>query len=203
MNKKIGQISSLMNVVSVFSFAVCMLLGSNFGSYLSSMFIAFSFLSMLCAYAYFSNDTAKVAGYVAVGFASVYVTIIILVYFAQLTCVRLDILTQQASKLIDFQQFGLFFSYDLLGYSMMALATFFIGLTIQTETKADKWLKMLLLIHGAFFFFCLICPMLDLFKADSPAWIGVVVLEFWCVYFIPIGMLSFLHFCKREDSITM
>ena len=129
-------------------------------------------------------------------FAAVYAAIILLVYFTQLTTVRLNDLTQQAAALLDFQQCGLLFNYDLLGYAVMALATFFAGLTIKPQSKPDKWLKYLLMIHGVFFISCLIVPMLGLFKAGSSPWIGVAVLEFWCLYFCPISILSFLHFLK-------
>lgn len=202
MNKKIGMFSSVINVIAVFSFAICMLIGSHFGSYLSSMFIAFSFIPMVCAYAYFSKEKSRVTGYAAAIFAAIYGTIILLVYFAQLTTVQGGGLTPQAAILLDFQQFGLFFSYDLLGYALMALSTFFIGLTIDAKTKADKWLKSLLLIHGIFFITCLILPMLGLFSADMQGadWIGVTVLEFWCVYFIPVGILSLIHFSKCEKQ---
>ena len=44
------------------------------------------------------------------------------------------------------------FNYDLLGYGMMALSTFFIGLSVQADSKADKWMKALMMIHGIFFF---------------------------------------------------
>lgn len=86
------------------------------------------------------------------------------------------------------------FNYDLLGYGLMSLATFFAGLTIKPRTKADKWLKCLLMIHGVFFISCLVMSMFGVFRADSPAWIGVAVLEFWCLYFCPVGILSFMHF---------
>ena len=198
MNKKIGKVSAIINVVAVFSFAVCMLIGNDNGSYFSSMLIAFSFIPMICTYVFFSKESSKVAGFTAIGFAAIYATIILLVYFAQLTTVRLDDLTQQASKLLDFQQSGLFFSYDLLGYGLMALSTFFVGLTIEAKSKADKWLKYLLLINVVYFISSLILPMLGLFKADSPKWIGIAVLEFWCVYFMPVGILSFLYFSKCE-----
>lgn len=95
-----------------------------------------------------------------------YVTIIPLVYFVQLTTLRLEELTQQAVTLLDFQQFGLFFNYDLLGYGLMALATFFPGLTIEVESRMEKWLKGLLLVHGIFFISCLIMPMFGVFTAD-------------------------------------
>lgn len=196
MNQKIGVYSSVINFLAVICFALSMLFSFDSGSYVSSMFIAFSFVPMMCAYAYFAEQKAKLAGYVSVAFAAVYTAIILLVYFAQLTTVRQNDLTQQAAKLLDFQQFGLLFNYDLLGYAVMSLATFFAGLTVPSGTKADRWLKNLLMIHGVFFISCLIAPMLGLYKADHPTWIGVAVLEFWCLYFCPIGILSCLHFWK-------
>ena len=194
MNKKIGVYSAVVNFIAVFCFALFMLFGFDYGSYFSSMFIAFSFVPMMCGYAYFAKKEEKLAGYVAVAFSAIYTAIILLVYFAQLTTVRLNDLTQQATVLLDFQHCGLLFNYDLLGYAVMSLATFFAGLTIKPQTKTDKWLKYLLMVHGVFFVSCLVFPMLGLFKANRPTWIGVAVLEFWCLYFCPISILSYLHF---------
>lgn len=199
MDRKIGMWSSAVNAIAVVGFAISMLFGFTFGSYFSSMFIAFSFVVMTCGFAYFAEKEVKLSGYVSMAFAAVYATIILLVYFTQLTTVRLDDLTQQAAALLDFQQCGLLFHYDLLGYAVMALATFFAGLTIKPRTKIDQWLKYLLMIHGVFFVSCLIVPMLGLFKADRSTWIGVALLEFWCLYFCPIDILSYLHFLKCKE----
>lgn len=199
MNRKIGMYCSVVNFIAVICFAMSMLFGFDNGSYFSSMFIAFSFVPMMCGYAYFSEKNTKLAGYVSVAFAAIYTAVILLVYFAQLTTVRLNDLTQQAAVLLDFQQCGLLFHYDLLGYAVMSLATFFAGLTVKPRTKTDRWLKYLLMIHGVFFISCLIMPMLGIFKADSPAWIGVAVLEFWCLYFCPVSILSFLHFSHCRE----
>ena len=197
MNRKIGIVSSIINLLAVLDFAVSMLFGFDFGSYFYSMFIALSFVVMMCCFLHFAAQECKAAGYAAVAFAVVYAAIIILVYFAQLTTVRVGGLTEQARKLLDFQQMGLFFSFDLLGYALMALATFFAGLTIYPRNKADKWLRALLLIHGIFFICCLLLPILGVFQADSPAWIGVAVLEVWCAYFCPVAALSFWHFTQE------
>lgn len=200
MNKKIGIVSSIVNLCAVLGFALCMLLGSNLGSYFVCMFIAFSFVPMMCTLAIYATPENKAAGYIAMIFAGMYAVFILLVYFAQVTSVRLDSLNQQALKILDYQKFGLFFSYDLLGYGLMALSTFFAGLTIESKTKGDKWLKALLLIHGVFFISCFIMPMLGLFTENMQGanWIGVAVLEFWCIYFIPIDILMLLHFKKKS-----
>ena len=67
------------------------------------------------------------------------------------------------------------------------------------EGKGDKWLKYLLMIHGVFFVSCLIVPMLGVLKADGPKWVGVAVLEFWCLYFCPVGILSGFYFRHWEE----
>ena len=199
MNKKIGMYGSAVNFISVLCFALSMLFGFDYGSYFASIFIAFSFVLMMCGYAYFSEKEVKLSGYVSVAFAAIYTAIILLVYFAQLTTVRLNDLTQQATALLDFQQCGLLFNYDLLGYAVMSFAAFFAGLAVNQQTKADRFLKYLLMVHGVFFISCLFFPMLGVFEADSPAWIGVAVLEFWCIYFCPIGILSCLHFINLRE----
>ena len=84
---------------------------------------------------------------------------------------------------------------------MLALSTFFIGLSIQADSKTDKWLKYLMMIHGVFFISCFIMPMTGVFTSmangDNGSG-GTIALLFWCAYFIPIGVLSFKHFGKSD-----
>lgn len=200
MNRKIGQYSSIITLAAVLGFALSMIIGSYFDSYISSMFIAWGFVPMICSFASYSEKETKALSYTAISFASIYAVLIMLVYFAQLTAVRLSQLSKQAAQILDYRNFGLFFSYDLLGYAFMALATFCIAFSIHTATKSDKWLKALLMIHGIFAVSCVILPMLGLFKADMPAGdlIGVLVLVIWCAYFTPVCILSYLHFKKLK-----
>lgn len=92
---------------------------------------------------------------------------------------------------------GLIFNYDLLGYGMMALSTFFLGLTVRVESRRDRWLKRLMLIHGAFFIGCFVLPMTGLFRsmASGESSRGeTIALVAWCAYFLPIGILAYRHF---------
>lgn len=196
MNRKIAMTASAVNLIGVLGFAASMAAGFDAGSYFCSIFIALGYVGMACAYAYFAEKPCKLAGYAAMAFAGMYAAVILLVYFAQLTTVRLESLTDQAAAILDFQKSGLFFNFDLLGYALMALSTFFAGLTVRRKARADRALRILLLVHGVFFLSCLIVPMLGVFRADGPRWIGTALLEFWCVYFCPIGILSLAHFSK-------
>ena len=195
MNRKIGMGASAVNAVSVGLFALSMLAGSPFLSYFSSMFIAFSFVPMMCGFCFYAGEDRKTAGMAAVGFGCIYAAIILLVYFAQVTTLRLEALTDQADRLLDYQKFSLFFNYDLLGYGMMALATFFAGLTLTGRGA----LKGMLLAHGIFFFSCLITPMLGVFGPVGAPGVGTLLLTVWCAYFIPVGILSLRFFKKMPD----
>ncbi|MCM1039912.1 MAG: hypothetical protein NC434_11380 [Ruminococcus sp.] len=201
MNKIIAGMGALTVTVSVLLFAVCMLISFNFGSYFVCMLLAIGYIMMTAGFCEESDEKHRAAANVGMTFAAVYAVLVLLVYFAQTTSVRLDPLDEQAVRILDYARGGLFFNYDLLGYGMMALSTFFVGLTIDTETKADKWLKYLMLVHGVFFFSCLIMPMTGIFSSMSDgenSMGGVIALECWCVYFTPIGILSFIHFRKSN-----
>ena len=197
MNQIIAKTGSVIVTVSVLLFAVCMLISFNFGSYFVCMLLPIGYIMMTAGFCYESDENHKVAAYVGMTFAAVYAVLILLVYFAQTTAVRLDSLNEQAMKILDYSRGGLFFSYDLLGYGMMALSTFFVGLTINAKTKADKWLKYLMIIHGIFFLGCFIMPMTGVFRSMSNGDTsigGVIALEFWCAYFFPVGILAYRHF---------
>ena len=129
--------------------------------------------------------------------AAVYGTFIMLVYFSQLTTVNNEQLNEQEEKLLEFDKYGLIFNYDLLGYGVMALSTFFTGLSMKPKNKMDKWLRALMMIHGVFYFSCTFMPITGVFVNMSSGGNGIggrLALVVWCVYFMPIGILSFLHF---------
>ena len=173
MNRKIGMVSSIVSICAVAGFAICMPFVFMFGNYITSMFIAFSFVPMICAFAAQGKPETKTAGNTAMIFAGMYATVILVVYFTQVTTVRLYALNEQAKSLIDFQTFGLFFNYDLLGYCLMAISTFFAGMTINIKTKPDRALKYLLMIHGVFAIGCFIMPMLGVFSRDMQGATGL------------------------------
>ena len=207
MNKKIGMCASIMTFLAVLSFAICMLLGlilknniiGNYGSYLSCIFIALGFIPMICSYLAHINNENKAFGFIALSFAIIYAILIMIVYYTQLTTVRLTNLSDEIAGLLDYSKFGLFFNYDLLGYAFMALATFFIGIKLEIETKQEKILKYLLCIHGIFAIGCFLLPTLGVFSANMTGGdiMGIIILEFWCIYFMPVCILSYKYFKNK------
>ncbi|MBO4680179.1 MAG: hypothetical protein J5626_10985, partial [Lachnospiraceae bacterium] len=124
----------------------------------------------------------------------------VIVYYTQCTTVANETLGESAARVLDYRYLGLMFNLDILGYGIMALSTFFIGLTIVSKNKRDKALKILLIGHGIFFPPCLIMPMTGMFLGShgSTSSGGVIALEIWCLYFLPIGILSYLHFKEQK-----
>ena len=196
MNRKIGMIGSLINLVTVLAFAICMLIKFDFGSYFVCIFLSLSFICMIAALANECTEETKVAGNVAMILAGVYATFIIAVYYTQCTTVHNEILTGDAERVLNMSSLGLFFNFDVLGYGIMALSTFFIGLTLNVKNKKDKALKILLLVHGIFFLSCTFMPMTGMFAnhEGSSSMAGYIALEIWCLYFLPISILSWMHF---------
>ena len=201
MNKMISKAGSAIVTVTVFLFAIFLIFDWSMGSYFVCLILPIGFIIMTAGLQNECEADRKVAANIGLILAAVYSTFIMLVYFSQLTTVHNEQLNVQAAKLLEFDKYGLIFNYDLLGYGVMALSTFFTGLAIKPKNKADKWLRALLMIHGVFYFSCTFMPITGMFARMSSGGNGIggrLALIIWCVYFLPIGILSFLHFDSRN-----
>ncbi|HHV95434.1 MAG TPA: hypothetical protein GXX37_02995 [Clostridiaceae bacterium] len=210
MNFIIGKIGAVVTGIAVLAFAISMIIGlvavdSLFASCLSSIFIAIGFVPFMCSLLTINkNDDIKAVGYSGIAFAVIYAVIIFLVYYAECTTVRLNAsLSDEALSIISFGYTGsLFFNYDLLGYAFMSLSTFLMAFAVEPETKYDKIFKWMLWIHGAFFLPCILIPLFPVFTESTDSIIGTIILEFWCIYFIPVCILGFGYFKRKEKHIN-
>ena len=202
MNRTVSKIGTAVVTVTVFLFAVFIIADFTFGSYFVCMLLPIGYIMMAAGFQHESDEKTRVSANIGLILAAVYAVLILLVYDAQTTTVRLEELNEQAVRILNYAKGGLMFNYDLLGYGMMALSTFFIGLSIRAENKPDLWLKRLMLIHGVFFFSCFLMPMTGMFTGMANGEKGNggdIALLFWCVYFLPIGVLAWKHFGKGKD----
>jgi len=203
MNRLLSKIGAIIVTVTVFLFAVFIVCDFSFGSYFVCMFLPLGYIMMSAGFQHESAEKTKVSANIGLILAGVYAVLILVVYYAQTTTVRLEELNDQAARVLDYRKGGLLFNYDLLGYGIMALSTFFIGLSIQAENRPDLWLKRLMMIHGFFFLSCFFMPMTGMFThmADGNNGNGGgIALLFWCIYFIPIGLLAYRHFSNKKDD---
>jgi len=199
MNRQISRIGAAIVCATVFLFAVCLIVDFSFGAYLVCMLLPLGYIMAAAGFQQEAEDDRRVAANVGLALSAVYATLILLVYFAQTTSVRLDGLGGDALRVLDFRRCGLLFNYDLLGYAMLALSTFFIGLSLRAEDGADRWLKRLLMLHGLFFLSCFILPMTGMFAGNADGETsrgGAIALVIWCVYFLPVGALAYRHFSQ-------
>jgi len=197
MNRQIPRIGAAIVCVTVFLFAVCLIADFSFGAYFVCMLLPLGYIMMAAGFQHEAEEDRKVAVSVGLVFSAVYATLILLVYFAQTTSVRLDGLGDEALRVLDFRRGGLLFNYDLLGYGMLALSTLFLGLSMRAENRADRWLKRLLMLHGAFFISCFVLPMTGMFRSMAGGETsrgGAIALVIWCAYFLPVGALAYRHF---------
>ena len=203
LNKTISKTGSAIVTVTVFLFALFLIINYSRESFFVCLILPLGFIMMTAGLHNECENDRKVAANIGLVLAAVYCVFIMLVYFAQLTTVSNEQLNEQAAKLLEMGKFGLIFNYDLLGYGIMALSTFFTGLSMKVKNKADKWLKALMMIHGVFYFSCTFMPMTGIFSNMSSGGDGLggrLALAVWCVYFLPVGILSFLHFRKNEKT---
>ena len=201
MNRTIAKVGSAAVTVTVFLFALFLLVDYSLGSYFVCIILPVGFIMMTAGLQSECESDRKVAANIGMVLAAVYAVFIMLVYFTQLTTVNNEQLNEQASKLLKFNSYGLIFNFDLLGYGVMALSTFFTGLAIKPKNRSDKWLKALMMIHGVFYLSCTFMPMTGMFTKISSGGNGLggrLALVAWCVYFLPIGILAFVHFGRQE-----
>ena len=200
LNKTIAKVGSGIVTVTVFLFALFLIIDYSMGSFFVCLILPVGFIMITAGLHNECESECKVAANIGLTLSAVYCTFIMLVYFTQLTTVNNEQLNEQAANLLEMGKCGLVFNFDLLGYGVMALSTFFTGLAMKARNKADKWLRALMMIHGLFYFSCTFMPMTGMFSKMSSGGDGLggrLALVAWCVYFLPIGILSFLHFRKR------
>ena len=201
LNQTLSKVGSAIVTVAVFLFAFFLIIDFSMGSYFVCLILPIGFIMMTAGLHNECEADRKVAANVGLILAAVYGTFIMLVYFAQLTTVNNEQLNEQAANLLVFNKHGLIFNYDLLGYGVMALSTFFTGLSMKPKNRTDKWLRALLMIHGIFYFSCTFMPITGMFARMSSGSNGIggrLALVVWCIYFLPVGILSFLHFGLRK-----
>lgn len=205
MNARFGKIASSVTMVAVVSFAISMILGfltpTLFFSCLSSLFIGIGFVPFMIALTSVNRDPQmRAIGLSGIAFAIVYFVLILLVYYAEITTVRMNqSLSTETLSIISYGYVGsLFFNYDLLGYGFMGLSTFLIGFLVRPMDATARGLRMMLWLHGIFFPICLFMPMLPVFSTGTDTLFSVILLEAWCAYFVPLCVLGIRYFAKIQ-----
>lgn len=206
-NKQLGQLSAWTAAAATLLFAVTMLLSnktlSGILSYGSSMFISLGYLGLACAFFVQASADRKAAATLGMMLAGAYFVFINLVYFTQLTSVLRGSAATDVLDAITYRPGTWFFNLDLFGYGVMSLSTFFIGLSLTPAKRSEKWMKGLMLAAGLFALSSILMPLLNLFSGNGGSGdeiYGILALEFWCLYFIPLTVLAAGYFRKNTAN---
>lgn len=206
MNRKIGFISSIVMGSTVAIFLVCLIVAlftkSVFTENLSygvCAVLSWGWVATACVYSCYAKKEHSAAAKIGVAIGVIYSTIISIVYFTQLTTVLYKSVDDTILQAFSFSAAGSWlFNLDLLGYGLLSISTLFVGVTLQPKNKTDKALKILLMLHGIFSV-CMFVPMLPLPSTNQGNG-GTIALIFWCLFFLPICILSAMHFKKLKDT---
>ncbi len=205
MNKKIGFISSIIITCMVAIFLICLIVSliikNAFTENLSfgvCTILSWAWVAVTCVYSCYVKKEHSATAKIAIATAIIYSTLVSIVYFTQLTTVLYKSVDEKILQAFSFTVAGSWlFNIDLLGYGLLSISTFFVGLPLQPQNKIDKALKLLLMLHGMFFV-CMFVPILPLPSTNQGIG-GTIALICWCLFFLPICILSTLHFKNLKN----
>lgn len=80
MNRTIPRIGAAVVTITVFLFAICMIVDFPFGSYFVCMFLPLGYIMMTVGFQYESSENRRVPANIGVAFGVIYAVLILLVY---------------------------------------------------------------------------------------------------------------------------
>ena len=110
LNKMIPKAGSAIVTVTVFLFALFLMINYSMGSFFVCIILPLGFIMMTAGLHNECENDRKVAANIGLVLAAVYCVFIMLVYFTQLTTVKNEDLNEQAVNLLAMSRLGLIFS---------------------------------------------------------------------------------------------
>jgi hypothetical protein len=142
---------------------------------------------------YYAARSARIWSHIAVVFASMYATLISIVYYVQLAFVMPRLARGDAEdiQLLLFEPFDSFlYAVDVYGYSLMSLSTLFAAPVFRVQ-GIERWIRWALVANG-----CLI-PFLALQMYYPPLiWGG----SLWAITFPAATWLLAIHFGRARTQ---
>jgi hypothetical protein len=152
-----------------------------------SLLLSISFVVLVVSIHYIADTSKRIWSHIAVVFATMYATLISIVYYVQLAFVlpRLARGDVDEIRLLIFKPFDSFlYAVDVYGYSLMSLSTLFAAAVFNSD-GVERWIRWALIANG-----CLI-PFLSLqMYYPSLIWGG----SLWGITFPAASWLLAIHF---------
>lgn len=194
-NTNIAFWSTVGTALCAFTFGVNLVMKASSNiDYAASMGIALCYLSTAVANYEFTPRQDRIYSRLSIVFGSIYCTMVCIVYYTQLSFVRLGSASLEILSIVAFEPpRTVFFAIDMLGYFFMSLSVLCLGLTVSAGP-----LNKMLNILGVWGSSCIIMPLLpfvyreDADEASSQS--GVNALIIWCMVYTPIMSMLALHY---------
>lgn len=156
-----------------------------------SLLLGISFVVLMVSIHYIADSPKRIWSHVAVVFASMYATLVSIVYYIQLAFVMPRIARGETEdiQLLIFEPFDSFlYAVDVFGYSLMSLSTLFAAAVFKLQ-GIERWIRWALIANG-----CLI-PFLALQMYYPPLiWGG----SLWGITFPVATLLLAVHFKRLQ-----
>lgn len=156
-----------------------------------SLLLGISFVVLMVSIHYIAESPKRICSHVAVVFASMYATLVSIVYYIQLAFVMPRIARGETEgiQLLIFEPFDSFlYAVDVFGYSLMSLSTLFAAAVFKLQ-GIERWIRWALIANG-----CLI-PFLALQMYYPPLiWGG----SLWAITFPAATLLLAVHFKRLQ-----
>ncbi len=156
-----------------------------------SLLLGISFVVLMVSIHYIADSPKRIWSHVAVVFASMYATLVSIVYYIQLAFVMPRIARGETEdiQILIFEPFDSFlYAVDVFGYSLMSLSTLFAAAVFKLQ-GIERWIRWALIANG-----CLI-PFLALQMYYPPLiWGG----SLWGITFPAATLLLALHFKRLQ-----
>lgn len=158
-----------------------------------SLLLGVAFVALMVSIHYYADNSRRIWSHLALVFASMYATLISLVYYVQLAFVvpRLAQGNTAGIQLLIFEPFDSFlYAVDVFGYSLMSLSTLFAAAVFKQQ-GLERWIRWALIANG-----CLI-PFLSLQMFYRPLiWGG----SLWAVTFPVATWLLAIRFNRLRAA---
>jgi hypothetical protein len=194
MNKKVGMYASIITFLGALCFSINIPLFLLFynntfriGNHLSCIFIALGFIAMICSYVAFIKDENKSVGLISLAFSIIYVIVIVI-----LSIINIGIIPDRYSNLSN-EIKDILYNLEILGYTFMAMSSFFIGIKLETKNKKELFLKLLLCFQIVFSIIWFISLVNFVYHENML----LLMFEIWCLYTVLICIFSFLYFKNK------
>jgi hypothetical protein len=153
-----------------------------------SFWLALSFVILMISIYHYASDDRKIWGHIAVAFAIMYAALNAGVYFLQMTVVVPFMLNGQAEEVafITLKMETFIYGLDVLGYSLMSLATLFAA-PVFVGGRLERWVRWSLIANG------LLTPAL-LLQQNFPTF---AIAALWAITF-PIATALLAVLFKRK-----